>query len=265
MTYIFPGYNAQLEEIDRQEEDFLFGSASALPQEELAPDRQWEAPAFEPQSNGVFDTFACTNFAICNVIEMMHKKRYGEEINLSDRFSAIVSGTIPGQGNSHKKVAESMRKSGFIVEEKYPFTELMGQAEYFTPPQRELLDTGLQWLVVTEFGYEKVERKDFWETLQLSPLQVAVDSRARTVSDFQGYDHSITIRAGEEGKKWNTTDNYLGRSLEYAWDYPFGFAQRYHYKRKEIVMVDKEQVKVNQFLVNIIQWLRSLGYKVVIV
>lgn len=263
MTYIYPGYNAHLEDMHATEEDYKFGAVSKLPEVILCPDRQWEAPKFEPQSNSILDTFNCTGFGICNAVEMLHKKRYEEEVDFSDRFVAVTSGTVPGQGNSHKNVGEAVRKCGLVKEEVLPFSEVMTQQEYFSPIEQKILDLGVQWVTTHKFGYEKVDRKDFWDVLTLSPIQIAVDSRTNRTSEFRQYDHSIVIRGGVYGKQLETTDNYLGRNLVYDWDYQFGFAQRYHYEVIQEVVVNRETL--GTLFSPIINWLKSLGLTVVII
>jgi len=250
--YINPGYNPQLEEMHFTEEDYIFGGASKLPQVVLNPERQWKPPTIEVQ-NKSFDGFTCTNFALCNAVEMLHFQKYGQEVNFSDRFSAVTSGTIPGQGNSHKNVAEAARKNGFVYEEILPFTELMTKEQYFSPIGQEVANLGLQWVSTHTFGYEKVNIEDLWDTLQLSPVQGAVDSRANTRGRYTSPDHSIVIRGGIYKKEIYTFDSYLGRNLVYSWDYPFKFLQRYHYEVTNEVQGDIKNIKITNF----IQWLLS--------
>jgi hypothetical protein len=222
------GFNAHVEEAVATEEDYVLGGVSSLPKEVLCPERIWPLPKLEVQ-NKMFDPFACTNFANCNVRESIHLKRYGEEINNSDRYSAVISGTVPGQGNSHKNVAECTRKKWYVKEEEFPFTDSMSQEEFFIPSP-ELESKAISEIPGYEYGYEKVERSDFYEALQYSPLQVAVDSRTATTSEFQSYDHSVMLYGFKDGK-WLVFDSYFGRQVEYDVDYPFGFALRFHYKR----------------------------------
>lgn len=224
-----PGFNAWLEEAHATEEDYKLGAISSLPKEILCPERIWPTPKLEVQ-NKLFDPFACTNFANCNVRESIHLKRYGEEIDDSDRYSAVISSTVPGQGNSHKNVAECTRKKWYVKEEEYPFTNEMTQEEFFSQPPQELVNKAVQELPEYEYGYEKVERQDFYEALQYSPLQVAVDSRTSKTGEFQSYDHSVMLYGFRDGK-WLIFDSYFGRQVEYDQTYPFGFALRFHYKK----------------------------------
>lgn len=239
MKYIHPGFHPDT----IKQKDFILGSVASdkrLIRETLMPSMDWTPylPKIEQQSNNNFDSFSCTNFSNCNAAEIIHKLRYGVEVNYSDRFSAVISGTVPGHGNSHNVVAEATRKKGFVLEEVFPFTENMLMGEFFTAPGQEIFDIGLKWVSTFEYGYERVRPQDMALGIKLSPLVAAVDSRTPNTAEFDQLDHSIVISAYiKERNKWKIFDSYFGREMEYDFDYPFGFIMRYHYKLVGKVLV----------------------------
>lgn len=223
-----------------KEEDYLLGGFSKLPQEILCPEYDWEdyLGIFENQRNPFFDTWSCTNFANCNAVETIHKRRYNEEINKSDKYSANMSGTRPGIGNSHNVVAEASRKFGFVDEEVLPFTKDMKEVTYFSMVPTHIQQMGISLTEEVEYGYERVLYKDLYEALQFSPLQVAVDARTNKTNKFISHNHSVLLY-GFSKEKWKVFDSYQGKPMLYDKDYPFGFPLRFHYKKKSVVQDNK--------------------------
>lgn len=245
---MFPGYNAHLEEMHATEEDYILGGVSKLPQIVKCPERNWTPwlTRLEVQRNNVFDPFNCTSHSNDNVKEVMEKQQTGIETNDSDRYLANVSGTVPGQGNSHKAVAEARRKMWNVAEEQYPITPEMSETEFYTKPPQELIDSAIKISIGYEYGYEKVELKDLYDSLQFSPDVAAVDSRTARTSEFQSYDHSIMIYGFDPIKnKWLVFDSYFGRAVEYDKDYPFGFIMRFHYQKVQNVVENGIVLRAN--------------------
>jgi hypothetical protein len=238
MTYVSPGFTPDV----IKEEDYIFG-AQKLPTEILNESGDWTShlPKLEVQRKK-FDTFSCVSFANNNVCETIHKLRYGNEVNYSDRFTSVISETVPGRGNSHSKVAQAKHDKGAVLEEEYPFTDTMTQSEFYKPIDQNILDSGLRWVVEFEYGYERVNRSDFKEALKYSPLQVAVDSRTNQYKDFKALDHSVMLYALKD--KAYIFDSYLNRFIEYSVNYPFGFGMRHHYKRKITLKLNDMTLKL---------------------
>lgn len=235
-----PSFDEEAEKQHRTEEDYVLGGTTKLPKIVLVDNGDWRRfyPKMEVQKNNVFDPFSCTNHANNNATEMMHKQQYGVEVNYSDRYSAIVSGTIIGRGNSHKNVVEARRKKGSVPEELCPFPDGMNQREFVTMPEGAV-EKGLEWVADYEYGYEQVPLEGFEEALRYSPIQAAVDSKTNKTSQVGRFDHSIVVTCVDRATmKVHVFDSYLNRHETYDWDYPFSYGYRFHYKKVLSVMLD---------------------------
>lgn len=222
------GFDEKLERALESEKDHIFGAAPLG--EVLVDNGDWQPHLveFETQRKS-YDGYICVSMANNNIEEMMHLRRYGVEVNRSDRWLGVASGTVPGRGNSHNKVADTKHKKGVVDEEDYPFTASMLGQEFYKPLTKELWDLGLKWKIDREYSYQKVNPGEFKEALRYSPLQVAVDSRTNRSNQVRGYDHSVVLTALDT--KAHIFDSYPGRHLEYDVDYPFSFGLRFHYKQ----------------------------------
>ena len=61
----------------------------------------------------------CVSFAACNAYEVLQKSR-GAEVNLSDRYLAVTSGTTL-EGNNFPAVLDTFRDHGVVAESECPF------------------------------------------------------------------------------------------------------------------------------------------------
>ena len=127
------------------ETDYVAGKNSPLTGIDVNLIADWRAylPAGEPQYlYATFDTMSCTTFSATNVIETWIKFLIDNDkftvaqleklhtlgiiddkgnVNFSDRFSAIVSGTTE-KGNYFQAVLDSFRKDGLLCEKDLPFS-----------------------------------------------------------------------------------------------------------------------------------------------
>src|SRR3990167_1755521 len=85
--------------------DNIFGS-EATPAPIILPSGDWSS-LFIPDEfqNKIYDNYGCITYTILNAIEKLAKLFFNEEWNKAERFTYIASETIPGQGNSPRKVA----------------------------------------------------------------------------------------------------------------------------------------------------------------
>lgn len=152
-----------------------------------------------------FDTMACASFSANNCVEYqvnwmiqngklspemiawLNSRGYLENgvLNLSDRFTAIMSGTTK-QGNFFQAVWDSIRNNGVIPEREFPFSgnswDEYHDATKITPAMKAL---GQEWLTRFEAEYEWVtfdNNPDFTpdqvsackDMLRYAPLNIAV-------------------------------------------------------------------------------------------
>jgi len=104
----------------------------------------WPEPIPESQRS-IDDNWACISYATTHAIESQIKVQTGKTVNISARFLAIMSGTIPGIGNSFVKVFETALQRGWLDAADCPEPPMFTDAEYYgfniTP---ELLNKALK-------------------------------------------------------------------------------------------------------------------------
>jgi len=140
------------------EKDWVLGGISGATSPILFPDGhgwlKFQRPE-ETQKNRNFDTFSCVSYACLKSLSYYMKVAYGLDMDFSERFTAVMSGTIPNRGNSIRNVLESIRKHGFVLESDYPsLTDDMTQNEWFAYPSASVRNIGLKnlerWLIEWE-------------------------------------------------------------------------------------------------------------------
>ena len=140
----------------------------------------------QTQRNAQFDTFSCVTFSCLKALSYYLKKVYDIDVNFSERFTAVMSGTTPGVGNSIRNVLESIRNDGFLEEEDCPFTADMTEKEFFTDVTQAQKDKALankanfrglgliliEWEVISNnpFTGGLVDHNDVKEALKYSPV-----------------------------------------------------------------------------------------------
>jgi len=160
--------------------DRILGGVNSRLGEILNPEGNWFdfAPAPELQRNKYGDVYGCVSFSLDNILEILGLKQFNENTNRSDRFLVVGSGTIPGQGNSKKSVANWLIRNGYVTEDKYPYSEEMTIKEYYKKPMPDnLLKEGLVNKMKYDVTYEFLPDNSFkWisEGLKYSPLWVDV-------------------------------------------------------------------------------------------
>lgn len=233
--------------IKQDTKDYLLG-ASPIVHEDIMPSRDWRPylPSREKQSY-TFDTFCCTTFSALNVIEtqlnfLMNKipvtkvKELNDlgfivngEINLSDRFTAIMSGTTP-QGNYFQSVWDSIRKDGLLPEKDLPFGG-KNQAEYLDKNKitEAMKLKAKKILDIFEFFYEQSyflpDGLGLSEAIKHAPLQGAVPIPGS---------HAVLL----------PTPNFIFDTYE-----PFLYERTLplHYFLKGVVKLKKQEMKYKYF------------------
>ena len=197
--------NVIIEEISKLDWLFRVGNNNLVNHVELA-DNWWNyKPTNETQRYTNFDPWDCTSRAKCNIHEFIlnYKVKHGMlskttldflngknclgvsyfdengNINLLDKYSAILAGTVPGKGNTIKAPADIIRKYGIVPEAAYPWhkDEIDGISvdEYYNEESiQELIQLGKESLEYFNFSYEIVKKKDWHNAIKYSPIEVVV-------------------------------------------------------------------------------------------
>jgi hypothetical protein len=169
--------------LGRQPTDYVAG---AIPHKVVNPSAVWTpyTPPGEWQWKAGKETMACVSFSAINSIEMQELLLTGRQVNYSDRWLALMSGTTP-QGNYLWKVADTIRKYGLVREESWPAPDSFDWNTYYAKPspakQAELEAEGKRWLQTHAIAYEWVN--DFRPQtvvhhLKHCPLQVVIPGHA---------------------------------------------------------------------------------------
>lgn len=173
-----------------QEKDWVFGgvNSGAFNTPLFSDGHGWLTIQRDEQTqrNANFDTFSCVTFSCLKALSYYVKKIYNLDVNFSERFTAVMSGTTPGKGNSIRNVLESIRKDGFLLENDCPFTNEMTQSEFFSPITQSLKDKAkknlqdfmglgpiiIEWEVISNnpFSGGLVDHDQIREALKYSPV-----------------------------------------------------------------------------------------------
>lgn len=227
--------------------DYVLG-ATGEEWEVLLEDGKWRnfAPIHELQvmidGDLVYDVYGCVGFSLNSDHEFIHKRRYGVEINKSDRFLVVGSGTKPYVGNTVVGVAEWDRLNGWVSESSYPFTKGIKLEEYYKTLMVELLKEGKNNLRVTEARYKWLgdnRPTTILQGLKYSPIQVSVEpykyENNLIINSGNGYTHEVLIFDYEEGKEWWVFDSESNQFLKFAWNYNFGWPMIHSFKRTSML------------------------------
>ena len=189
------------------------------------------------------ETYNCTAFATNNAIEILAKRKYGNEPNYSDRCLGILAGTYP-PGNDPHIVCEALRKNGVCFESELPFDEFIPTVDQYYSPSpltKDLVKKAEKFLFDYDFKHEWVYRDKglpleekqarLMEALMYSPLNVSVMAWREkkglyTKKKGEADTHWTTLFGYEKGKHWLVFDSYKPYVKKLAWDYDFGYAKR---------------------------------------
>lgn len=260
-----------------QKQDWVLGG-SPYKRDVLFPEGDCEKylPTPERQASRVYDPFSCVANSCHNCLEtilcyMMEKDPDVEIIlksleildengkpNLSDRFLAKVSGTIPGRGNSLRAVAEAVRKFGFVSEKFWPKTDNMDEATYYAEIPDAVMKQAAKSLVYFEIHHENLmlendgvfysSHEEMAKARKLSPLQVCVDGNYWNVDGLFGsenggvgrtinYTHATCNFKADPGTTIESIfDTYDPFKKKFVPDYPFGTPKLFFITKKKIMM-----------------------------
>lgn len=119
-------------------------------------------------------------------------------VNISQRALAVMSGTVPGRGNSQYNVAETGRKRGLVSEKFCPTLPGMTQWEYFNLPAGTYAQAK-KFLEICELYHEDFNDAFTPEVFTHGALQAAVSSPYSFSNEgvvmppsVYNYNHAIT-------------------------------------------------------------------------
>ena len=112
----------------------------------------WPQPIPESQ-NSLDATWACASYATTHSIESQIQKLTGKTVNLSARFLAKMSGTIPTVGNYITKVFDTIYKYGLVEDKDWPQPPVFTNAEYYAEIPQAIIDKGQEFLKEWNLDY----------------------------------------------------------------------------------------------------------------
>lgn len=224
-------------------EDHQFGSASAdyASKEVLNDTGDWFSwlPVEEHQAFTT-ETQGCVSFGTLNIIEILLRKQYGEQINFSDRFLAKVSGTTKN-GNAPGKVGEYLRKLGAPLQSKWDYTQDINTWEKFYEdiPAKVYEEARKDFLDKYEFKHYIVPptKEAIKDALRFSPVGLSVAAWAKNSEGVYyqfGNDNHWTLCFNER-QVYDIFDSYDDYTKEYSLDATPAIAKGYYIKKKESV------------------------------
>ncbi len=195
-------HNTGFLEAPPRETDWIAGESSLIEFKQMNHMGDWTTllPSNERQNSVYMDSMACVTFSALNCLESQIRghiayqrlpqktikalKDLGYfndrlEFNLSDRFTAKMSGTTR-QGNYFVNVWDSIRKHGVLPEADWPYprdqrTPAFDWDDYYKEIPQELKDKALKFLDLFEVKYEWVipTLHDISYHLYQAPIQIA--------------------------------------------------------------------------------------------
>ena len=201
----------------------------------LQPNGQWESylPRDEYQRYAWGDTMACVTYSFYNTVETLLKRKYNEQWDFSDRFTAKMSGTTK-KGNWMYKVADSFVEDGFL---SFLLWRNSGNNwdEYYSDIPQKKKDLAIDNGNTFELSYEWVEptnSENIKEALRQSPLWIAIHAYGPKKNGVYqraegSINHCVEMFGYDEAGNWLIKDHYLGNEIrKLAPDYLIGFAAK---------------------------------------
>lgn len=183
-------------------------------------------PTYEAQIGQYVATQACVTFSALNCIETQLKQQ-GININLSDRFTAKMSGTTMN-GNTLQAVLDSIRNDGWLLEEDYPFDRsregLVSWEKYYQEIPQELKDKAKKNLAEAtwQVNYEWVnigQCQPDLEVLKYHLKQAPLQRATSYGSGLCNYEHATMIYKIDKTGIY-VFDSYEGGMVKNPLTYP---------------------------------------------
>lgn len=259
--------------IDEQEqqqnlpEKHLMGIGSMW-QEFKKKGESWEKEAMEiapeTQFGARVETMGCTGYNTNNILEMLFKKQFGIDFNLSDRFVNKMSGTTRN-GNTVDAPIDCIRKNGFLFENEWSWNrDTFEWEDYYLSIPTSKVSLAKTRLNDWDFAHEYVpvnNKEAIINALKTSPLGATVyawqkNDKGLYVDGGNRANHwTVAIIGYEYGKYWLCYDSYPDdfnsgdnpQPVEFLkkldWNYNFGCIKRYKIIDKRSKKTLSEKIK----------------------
>jgi hypothetical protein len=219
----------------------------------LSKDRYWlgHLPQKEIQIGKYQETWACVTFSALNCLEILFRCQYEKEINASDRFTAKMSGTVEGVGNTFVRVADSIRHDGLLPERFYPWARNSQEEFYIEIPEYygvekpsvslkkyasilvQNYDIRYEWV-----GWNGLTRDQLWDALQYAPVQITVSAWKKPNLDGvysyvdKNTNHAVTAVAMDSKGQVTVFDHYEKTTKILSKDFYIGSGMIYSISKK---------------------------------
>ena len=229
--------------------DWIAKGYTPVNTEQLVYDNDWSRflPIAEYQDLGGYDRSACGAYLVTNLIEILHLKLTGKEINLSDRSLAKMGGVDIKKGGWLQQIFDEGRNNGFNYEHDWPDTLI--KEDYYKDIPQDVLDKRVKFEIYREW-VPTYNRDLIFNSLNYAPLGVLCRyANGDEILNPEGkYNHFVTIYGAEKGKYWKIFDHYTNNKKKYAWDYEFGCVLK-----PTLILKDTKPYMKNNTLVQLVQ------------
>ena len=221
-----------------------------------------ELGSMESQAITQKDFWTCVSNSLCRIVQLTlqvlaktdEELKKGLEdlgffdesgnVNISQRALAVMSGTVPGKGNSMYKVAETARKLGLVSEKFCPTLQGMTQWEFFNLPNGTYAQAK-KFLELVDLFHEDFNDTITPEIFTHGAIQAAVATPYSFSGDvvqppsYYNYNHAITWYGLDEYKR--VCDSYP----EFFKKFSLGYVMR----SPKIIYVQKKNSILNYPLI----------------
>jgi hypothetical protein len=239
-------------------ERYIAGAKSNLEYKVVKESGDWREnkPTGEKQNKGL-ETYTCTNHAGLNSYEVQQDHQIKTSLmspeayaflrdngyldangkpNYSERYAAIMTGTVYGQGNYVYKTPQLARDFGLIPESMLPFGNPRTWEEFINPAQitQEMMDLAARWKEIFVVQYEniviagktmEVVEKEISKHLKQAPLTIVIACCPgySTTSPIQRCEkepvHCVLLTNKDENNVKDFIDSYIPFEKKLAADH----------------------------------------------
>ena len=225
----------------------------AVPKLEVLSDGHWGDVEIEVElqkvKNGE-DSYFCVIFSTNNCREIIHKFRYGKEVNFSEVYGGIGCGVIRERGTSYENYFDWSRKNFCAWEDEMPFGKLQSLDELFaTKIPSDLKEVvkirGQAYEIKHQFLTSNTQTA-LKEGLKFSPIVAAVEGRyvfenGKVVNAGGSICHSILIIDYKENDCWYIMDSETKQVLKFDWNYKFSYPSIHSFKKLNMPELYRKQ------------------------